>query len=66
MGAELAEDGRDTRKIIRIVLESDNVTSGNRVFGLSDRGKGGRSGECLEDEEKECDELPGEHGCLEP
>ena len=66
MGTELAENGRGTGKIIDVVLESDNVASGNRILGLSNGGKGGRSGECLENEENECDELPGEHGCLEP
>lgn len=54
IGAKLAGNGKGARGKTSVVFESHDITSGNRVLGLLDRGEGGRSGKSWENEENEC------------
>lgn len=64
MKTEFVENRRGTGETIIVVFVSHNVPSGNRVFGLPNRGKGGRSGKSWEKGENEWDEPLEEHDGL--
>lgn len=46
---------------VNILVEHDNVSSGNGLLGLLHNDEGGRSGESRENAEGEDDEVLGEH-----